>query len=108
MLKLMVFSINTKKYFVLGCFELKKFLKHLGEPSYANLITKELKELLKSYEPDYKESNWDVKFSNWLKSLEVGDYLCMYDGWITDYKVMDDIRKQYIERLKNKINKKGE
>lgn len=32
----------------------------------------------------------------------------MYDGWITDYKVMDDIRKQYIERLKNKINKKGE
>ena len=108
MLKLMVFSINTKKYFVLGCLELEKFLKHLGGPSYANLITKELKELLKSYELDYKESNWDVKFSNWLKSLEVGDYLCMYDGWITDYKVMDDIRKQYIDQLKNKINKKGE
>lgn len=30
----------------------------------------------------------------------------MYDGWITDYKVMDDIRKQYIDQLKNKINKK--
>ncbi len=33
MLKMMVFSIYTKKFFELGCFELEKFLKHLGEPS---------------------------------------------------------------------------
>ena len=44
MLKMMVFSINTSKYFELGCLELEKFIKHLGEPAYANLITDELKE----------------------------------------------------------------
>ncbi|WP_295154276.1 hypothetical protein [uncultured Brachyspira sp.] len=102
MLKMMVFSINTSKYFELGCLELEKFIKHLGEPAYANLITDELKELLNTYEPDYKRDDWDIHFSNWLKSLQTGDYLCMYDGWITDYKTMNELKEKYITQLKDK------
>ena len=102
MLKMMVFSINTKTYFELGCLELEKFIKHRGEPSYANLITDELKELLNTYEPDYKRDDWNIHFSNWLKSLHKGDYLCMYDGWITDYKTMNELKEKYITQLKDK------
>ena len=101
MLKLMVFSINTKKYFVLGCLELEKFLKHLGEPSWANLITNEYKELLNTYEPDFKDNDWNMHFSNWLKSLEVVYYLCMYDGWILDYSEMEKLKSKYVEQIKN-------
>ena len=111
MLKMMVFSISAgeqaydkQKYFELGMIELDNFLNFLIEKSgwdkdTFNPITEKLKNVLSQYEPQFREKDWCEQFKAWLSSLEIGDNLCMYDGWITKWEDMEIVKKRYIERF---------
>lgn len=110
MLKMMVFSTNTKTYFEVGMSELNNFLdfliqKYGWDKDTFNPITEKLKNILSQYEPQFYKKEWCEQFKTWLSSLEVGDNLCMYDGWVMKWEEMEIIKKRYIEHFIESKNK---
>jgi len=111
MLKMMVFSMNTAKYFELGISELNNFLAHLIEKyqweKYTfNPIDERLKNVLAEYTPQFYKEEWCEAFKTWLKELEVGDDLCLYDGWVSKWEEMEIIKQNYRDKfLETKQNK---
>ncbi len=113
MLKMMVFSIDTKVYFELGMSELHNFLDFLKKEykwdnNTFNIIDEKLKNILAKYEPQFYKKDWCEKFKNWLSSLGIGDSLCLYDGWVTEWDKMEKIKQKYIEHFLNIKDEKQE
>ena len=106
MLKMMFFSTNTAVYFELGISELHNFLdyiieKYQWEKDFFNPIDERLKNVLAEYTPQFYKEEWCEAFITWLKELEVGDNLCLYDGWVSKWEEMEILKQKYKDTFLN-------